>query len=567
MERGGPVLVPNLQGEPRLKKPPLPTWIAAAAVRPTTAAALDAPDRAVRDAAFRRLAWEARWPSLLSSCLLTLAVYALGRLVDGPRVGLAAAAVCGSTILFLRFGRAATTDVQLALWVAVTNAFLAAALFRGRAWLGFVGAGVAFGLAFMSKGPVALVQSVLPVLAFVAWRRLAPRAAGGDEGSIDAPPGPARGAGWPIVVGVLAALAIILPWPLAVVARQPNVWSLWREEITREGATDLPPDPWYVYLVIFVWVAPWVAWFVAGVIVAAQRLFGPVPAAAQTAADAPPQSRGLRGFPTFADPGDEARYDPAPIPTAGRAGRGMVLSLFLMFIPIGVMTLFKDKNERYLFPMVAPAALLIAQALVGWIEAGRPRDAGAAVVRAAHWATLAVLALGVPLAAAVALRTIDGRPWLSGAAALGTAAAAGAVVAAGFLLERRRPYAVVAATAGLMLLLQYAMLAGYRDDAQGRAEFKPLADLVWSTHPDADVYEIDVSGRARVYSELPIYLNRIIRKTARPEAIERTDRPQVVAYFFRRQAPDPQLAPPWTVLGEGGQGKGRWRLYVLPARQ
>ena len=51
MERGGPKLIPNLQGEPRIKKPPLPTWIAASGVRESTMRDLGSLDRETRDAA------------------------------------------------------------------------------------------------------------------------------------------------------------------------------------------------------------------------------------------------------------------------------------------------------------------------------------------------------------------------------------------------------------------------------------------------------------------------------------------------------------------------------------
>src|SRR5436309_2646008 len=158
MRRGGPWLIPTLMDVPRVTKPPLAAWITAAAVSPDTVARLSSRDKATRDAAFSDLAWQVRWPSLLSACAMLLATYALARnLLLGPGVAVASAAVCGSTLLLLRFARAATTDVQLALWVTVANACLALAIFRGRRWAGCVGAGAALGLALMSKGPVSLV--------------------------------------------------------------------------------------------------------------------------------------------------------------------------------------------------------------------------------------------------------------------------------------------------------------------------------------------------------------------------------------------------------------------------
>src|SRR5438270_434991 len=67
--RDGHWLVPTLEGLPRTKKPPLAAWITALAMRPATIAACSSPDPAVRAAAFRDLAWQARWPAFLQSCL------------------------------------------------------------------------------------------------------------------------------------------------------------------------------------------------------------------------------------------------------------------------------------------------------------------------------------------------------------------------------------------------------------------------------------------------------------------------------------------------------------------
>src|SRR5580765_6945060 len=143
MRRGGPWLVPTLERQPRTQKPPLPAWVTAAAARPATVAALADRDPDRRAAAYARLAWDVRWPALLCSCLTLLAVYELGRVIGDAGLGLTAAAVCGTTALLLRFGRYATTDVQLALWVNVANVGLAWAVLRGRWWAGSLLAGAA----------------------------------------------------------------------------------------------------------------------------------------------------------------------------------------------------------------------------------------------------------------------------------------------------------------------------------------------------------------------------------------------------------------------------------------
>src|SRR3954464_6304899 len=52
----GSWLIPTLGGETGSKKPPLTAWITAAAIRPTTVAAMSDPDPTVRRAAADRLA-------------------------------------------------------------------------------------------------------------------------------------------------------------------------------------------------------------------------------------------------------------------------------------------------------------------------------------------------------------------------------------------------------------------------------------------------------------------------------------------------------------------------------
>jgi len=131
MRRGGPWIIPQLAGMPRTSKPPLPAWICAAFVRPASVAALS--DRDGRDAAYRTLAWEVRWPALVFAALTIVAGAWLGRLLlQSDRGGWVTAAMMGSSILLLRFGRTMSTDVQLALWVTVANVFLVMAVMNPR---------------------------------------------------------------------------------------------------------------------------------------------------------------------------------------------------------------------------------------------------------------------------------------------------------------------------------------------------------------------------------------------------------------------------------------------------
>ena len=539
MRRGGPWFIPTLQGIPRLTKPPWTAWLAAAAARPETVSQLSTPDPSARESAFRQFAWQVRWPTLLSACAMLAATYALGELLLGRPAGLVAACACGSSLLFLRFCRSATTDVQLALWVTAANAFLAAAVFRRRYWLGFVGAGAALGMSVMSKGPVGLAQSVLPFGVFLLWRWIAR-----TRDAMPAPaPAPAprdtrgRGPALPALVGLVVMLAVALPWFLVVASKHPTIWGHWYQEVTRKGATQLGPDPWYTYFVFPVWLVPWLSFLVAGF------WLGGLSLVRQT---------------------EES-------PDAGRRRDGFVLALLLVVVPLLVMSLAKDKNERYAFPMVAPAAVLAAGAAVGWWKSDR-RDVGGRIVEAAHWATLLVLAVGLSVFGPLAPRLGMGEPWFSPAVGAATAVVVLAVVAGGFAMSRWAPVAggravtVVAVTTALaMLLLQYPFMHGYaRRFAPARSELKPLADVVWAQHPDALLYQYEGGARTRVYHDLSIYTGRPTTLTRDPAALPQTDRPRVVFYLDRRG----DVQPPggaWKQLASGGEGKNRWQAFVLPA--
>lgn len=571
MRRGGPWLIPTLLDVPRVNKPPLTVWLTAAAVRDDTVARLASRHPAERGAAFRDLAWDVRWPSLLASCAMLLATYGLARnLLLGPRVALASIAVCGSTLLFLRFARAATTDVQLALWVTVAGAFLALAIFRGRWWAGCLGAGAALGLAFMSKGPVAFVQTILPFALFLAWRRVIDPASVRDSGTGFQPvrrafdsttpsvaasstrvENPCHGQdsltnrrrfniALPVVAGVVLMLLIGLPWYGWVIRHHPDTLKSWWVEVTRVNATQLPPDPWYTYFVFPVWLVPWLPWFIAGAWVG-----------------------GLQA----------ARHPSVDQTATDRAWRdGTVAALLLTLVPIVVMSLFRDKNERYLLPMLPPAAILAARAAVGWWQT-RPdataRDPAGKLVEAIHWGTLFVLALGLPIAGPLLPKLGLGAAWFNGAVAIATAAGAIPIVVIGYILRRRTTggravFAAVAATASLLLVLQFPAMHGYGRIAT--SDLKPLADAVLAEFPDAQVYQFEPAGRTRVRMDLPIYLGRATRAIG-PAEMPRSpgQRPQVVVFLDRHADRQPSLDPPWKEFATGAGRKGGWRAYVLPA--
>jgi 4-amino-4-deoxy-L-arabinose transferase-like glycosyltransferase len=512
-------LVPTLEGEPRVAKPPLATWLAAAAITPATFRALDSPDFLARAAAYKRLAWEVRWPALLASCVMLLAVFDLGRTIGGSPVGLLAMTVCGSSLFLLRFGRQMTTDVQLALWVTVTNAALARLVLRGRSWPAALAAGVALGLALMSKGPVALLQTILPVLAFVLWRGR----------------GRTRLSLRQLLVATLIMLLVGGAWYLYVAtsaspARSPeqpmSLWQRWRVEVLRSGSANKQGNP-LSYLTLFLYLLPWTAVFIHGLlwsIVEAWR-------ARRHQMLLPPQAL------------------------------GMVLAMFLVVVPVIVMSFFPDRQERYLLPLAGPASVLAVRALLAMLDP----DARAKIPPWVQWAIVFVIAVGLPIAGATVLKRADGRPWYPRQFAIATVVRFMLVILVAHQFSLRAPAALVIGSAVVMLLLQPVFFVGYRDAREGRAEMRPLAEVIRDAAPDAALYYWRPQGPKRMDVSLSIYSNRETRWVGDAAGLEPLpNRAQVMITQQREGAPPRQPPPGWDFLAKAPRDKDVYWAFVRP---
>jgi 4-amino-4-deoxy-L-arabinose transferase-like glycosyltransferase len=154
----GDLIVPRLNGEPFLEKPPLYWWVQVAAFRVF----------GVSDAV-------ARVPSALFSALTLLAAYAIGRRLGGPRQGLLALVVLGTTLVFVQNLGRVVVDPALAFFVAVAHlgfAKLAEPRSPSEAWGARLLIAVAIPLGFLSKGVVAIgLGAGPPVLYLLATRR------------------------------------------------------------------------------------------------------------------------------------------------------------------------------------------------------------------------------------------------------------------------------------------------------------------------------------------------------------------------------------------------------------
>ncbi|MGB2754040.1 MAG: phospholipid carrier-dependent glycosyltransferase, partial [Phycisphaerae bacterium] len=162
--RPSPYLVPNFNDEPRLRKTPLPYWMAAGAAQLTG----------------RLDEWSARLPSALSALgtVLILTVL-LGHWCDRRTAFLGGAALATS-VGFLILARSAMADMPLTLFITASLAALWMGVEAGgrRRFAWFTLAGAAAGLAVLAKGPACFPTFPAPYLVaagIVVARLLRPR--------------------------------------------------------------------------------------------------------------------------------------------------------------------------------------------------------------------------------------------------------------------------------------------------------------------------------------------------------------------------------------------------------
>lgn len=184
-------IIPTMNGELRIEKPPLPTWIAAVAE-------IISPDNIVAQ----------RTAAGLAALLLALYFWKFAKRVlkIDPLVPTLLLCTCYNLILM---GRTASWDIFTHAFMMGGIYHLAVALTAGKCeptdrgkcrWGQFIAAGVYIGLSIMSKGPVSLYALFLPFI-LSACIFLHPKG---------------RGKGWAIVVMALIAIVIGCWWYLYI---------------------------------------------------------------------------------------------------------------------------------------------------------------------------------------------------------------------------------------------------------------------------------------------------------------------------------------------------------------
>lgn len=235
MVASGDWIVPRVDGVRFFGKPPLGYWAIAASIE-----------------AFGENRFAIRLPMALSAGLTGVLVFLVARTVLGAGGGLLAAAV------YLTFGQVFFIGIFCVLdsiFTLMLTASIAGFYFAHRATDGrrkrllLAAAGAACGLAFLTKGFLALLLPGVVFGGFLLWQR-------GFVAFLKT-----------IWLPLAVMLAVALPWSLAIHVREPGFWYqfFWVEHVNRAaGAPGLHPQPFWYYLPFLVaGLLPWT--FLAGV--------------------------------------------------------------------------------------------------------------------------------------------------------------------------------------------------------------------------------------------------------------------------------------------------------------
>ena len=284
MAEGGDWLIPELNGQVYINKPPLFYWLG------TVAAWLFG---GVDE-------WTIRLPSALSAAGLLGAVYLLARRIANPWIGLLAVIMLITNLSFTMFARRA--EIEMLLTALCAGSLFAAYAFILDARPGYMLylSYLLLGLAVLTKGPVALLFVIPPVIGYALVYR-----------------DPRAYAYLRALRGWLLMLVVALPWYLLVAGKLGL--DAWMPVVNTDIVGKISQhkaDPIYDYLM---WVAgDFFPWSLLAIL--------------------------------------------APL-AAVRAWKASPRTLFLLLaavIPLVVLSLFSNKHAKYLLPAYPAMAILLA---------------------------------------------------------------------------------------------------------------------------------------------------------------------------------------------------------------
>ena len=218
-------MVPTMNGDLRLEKPPLPTWI-------TALAEIISPDNVGLQ----------RGMAGLAAIMLTVFFYlSATRIIQNKRFALLSTLILCTCYNIILMGRTASWDIYCHAFMMGAIYYLIRALSgKSASWGHFIAAGIFMGLSFMSKGPVSFYALLLPfLLAYCYYYR------------------PVMKGKWPAFITMIVVCLLISSWwyifiylfhgdAMAYVADKES--SSWLNRNVR---------PWYYYWSFFLETGVW----------------------------------------------------------------------------------------------------------------------------------------------------------------------------------------------------------------------------------------------------------------------------------------------------------------------
>jgi dolichol-phosphate mannosyltransferase len=223
----GSFVVPRLHGEPYYDKPPLLYWLVMLSFR-----------------AFGAEDWSARLVSACAAFMTVIVTYVWGRRTSGPLPAFLGATILCLSARYVYLGRLLTMNSLLCLCVVGALAAAHIALIEKRlAWHWWLVSAMACGMGILTKGPVALALTLVPL---AVLSRLDGRAA---------KPGLS---GWCLYLGI--AIGLAAPWYTTVAMRAPDFvdYFFWKQNLVRYVAPfDHAKPVWFYFGEVLIGMLPW----------------------------------------------------------------------------------------------------------------------------------------------------------------------------------------------------------------------------------------------------------------------------------------------------------------------
>ncbi len=225
-------LLTTMNGAPRVRKPPLPTWAAALSMT----ASGDAND-----------IFSGRLPSVAMISLAGVFLYLLSRQWLKKSGSAFAAIVMATSGIILDVGRRASWDI-FSFSFAVGGLWMFSGAMKGerKSLLWPLGSAVLWGLSFLSKGPVSFYTILLPYLLALAITK------------------EHRGLHWRSVpVILIISTAIGASWWLYIYSLYPDAFRIAGEEVDAWGSRHVRSVFFYLPFPIFIF--PWTSSFIGAI--------------------------------------------------------------------------------------------------------------------------------------------------------------------------------------------------------------------------------------------------------------------------------------------------------------